>query len=200
MNNKEKEMVSETYEDVMAEVNEKVGKRPPMPKDLAPGDWSEQGIKVLKERYLDKNSEGEIIETPDELVWRVAFIIASAEARFGASIEEITETAKLTDDDFIPETGEPKLRQSTDDKIRSLGLLYCASGEVTKGGAFGNFTAEPSTGAVSNFQGVSSDAELGRYYSIVDNLDNITDSNSDQFAGSVPFTNGWRWNHHWYCK
>ncbi|KKS63344.1 MAG: Ribonucleoside-diphosphate reductase [Candidatus Collierbacteria bacterium GW2011_GWD2_42_50] len=94
MNNKEKEMVSETYEDVMAEVNEKVGKRPPMPKDLAPGDWSEQGIKVLKERYLDKNSEGEIIETPDELVWRVAFIIASAEARFGASIEEITETAK----------------------------------------------------------------------------------------------------------
>ncbi|HAI22287.1 TPA: ribonucleotide-diphosphate reductase subunit alpha [Candidatus Collierbacteria bacterium] len=65
-----------------------------MPKDLAPGDWSEQGIKVLKERYLDKNSEGEIIETPDELVWRVAFIIASAEARFGASIEEITETAK----------------------------------------------------------------------------------------------------------
>ena len=87
-------MVSETYEDVMAEVNEKVGKRPPMPKDLAPGDWSEQGIKVLKERYLDKNSEGEIIETPDELVWRVAFIIASAEARFGASIEEITETAK----------------------------------------------------------------------------------------------------------
>jgi len=94
MNNKEKEMVSETYEDVMAEVNEKVGKRPPMPKDLAPGDWSEQGIKVLKERYLDKNSEGEIIETPDELVWRVAFTIASAEARFGASIEEITETAK----------------------------------------------------------------------------------------------------------
>ena len=87
-------MVSETYEDVMAEVNEKVGKRPPMPKDLAPGDWSEQGIKVLKERYLDKNSEGEIIETPDELVWRVAFTIASAEARFGASIEEITETAK----------------------------------------------------------------------------------------------------------
>ena len=114
--------------------------------------------------------------------------------------DDITETAKLTDDDFIPETGEPKLRQSTDDKIRSLGLLYCASGVVTKGGAFGNFTAEPSTGSVSNFQGVSSDVELGKYYSIVDNLDNITDSNSDQFAGSVPFTNGWKWNHHWYCK
>lgn len=94
MNKKNEKVISETYEEVMAEVNKKVGERPEKPADLAPGEWSEQAIKVLKERYLDKNSEGETIETPDELIWRVAFTIASAESRFDASIKEIIETAK----------------------------------------------------------------------------------------------------------
>lgn len=94
MNKKEDKIITETYEEVMEEVNRKVGERPDKPADLVPGDWSDQAIKVLKERYLDKNSEGETIETPDELMWRVAFTIASAESRFNATLEEITKTAR----------------------------------------------------------------------------------------------------------
>lgn len=94
MEKKEDKIITETYEEVMAEVHQKVGERPKMPANLVPGDWSSQAVKVLKERYLDKDTNGETIETPDELVWRVAFTIASAESRWGASVEEITETAK----------------------------------------------------------------------------------------------------------
>jgi ribonucleoside-diphosphate reductase alpha chain len=107
MNKKDDKLITETYEEVIAEVNEKVGKRPAKPTELVPGKWSEQAIKVLKERYLDKNAEGETIETPDDLVWRVSFTIASAEARFGAKKEEIMETAKgyyelLSSKKFLP--------------------------------------------------------------------------------------------------
>jgi len=92
--NKEEKLITETYEEVMGEVEKKSGKRPQKPADLPSGKWSDQALKVLSERYLDKNSAGAIIETPDELIWRVAFTIASAESRFGATREEIIKTAK----------------------------------------------------------------------------------------------------------
>lgn len=107
MNKKDDNLITETYEEVMKEVKLKVGERVAKPADLEKGNWSEQAIKVLKERYLDKNVEGEVIETPDELMWRVAFTIASAECRFGESIMKITETAKsfyrlLSSRKFLP--------------------------------------------------------------------------------------------------
>lgn len=86
--------IDETYEQVIEEVNNKVGIRPKKPGELPSGEWSDQAIKVLRERYLDKDKKGKIIETPDELVWRVSFTIASAEARFGASLKEINKTAR----------------------------------------------------------------------------------------------------------
>lgn len=94
MKNKEDKVITETYQEVIEEVNKKIGNQPKFPDDLVPGDWSEQAIKVLKERYLDKDNEGNIKETTDELVWRVAFAVASAECRFGATKEEVLETAK----------------------------------------------------------------------------------------------------------
>lgn len=107
MKQKEGKLITETYEEVIEEVKNKVGERPAKPADLASGEWSDQAVKVLKERYLDRNTEGEVVETPDELMWRVAFTIASAEARFGASKEEITDTAKsfyqlLASKKFLP--------------------------------------------------------------------------------------------------
>lgn len=94
MSKKEDKIITETYEEVMKEVNEKAGERPMLPSDLPKGDWSEQAEKVLKERYLDKDNNGELIEQPDDLIWRVAFAVASAEVRFGATKEEVVKTAK----------------------------------------------------------------------------------------------------------
>lgn len=110
--------------------------------------------------------------------------------------QDIIKPARLKDKDFISETGEPKLRQATHDKIRLLGQLYCESGEVIRGGAFGNFIASPLL-YISNFSGVIANIENAKYYSIVDEY---RDQNVDQFAGEPVFFAGYRWNHHWYCK
>jgi len=39
--------------------------------------------RVLEERYLRRNPEGRVIESPEELFWRVARAVAAAEARYG---------------------------------------------------------------------------------------------------------------------
>jgi len=52
-------------------------------------DLSENALRVLKERYLKKDENGNVIETPKELFWRVAENIASAEENYGKSGEEI---------------------------------------------------------------------------------------------------------------
>lgn len=84
----------ESYEKVMDGIDKKLGKHPEMPSDLRAGDWSEQAIKVLRERYLDKNGEGNVIESADELVWRVSWSVAAAEVRWGADKEQVLERAK----------------------------------------------------------------------------------------------------------
>jgi len=46
------------------------------------GHWNEAALRVLRERYLLRNEAGEIIETPEDMCWRVAVAIAQAEARY----------------------------------------------------------------------------------------------------------------------
>lgn len=94
MNKQEEKLITETFEEVMGEVNTKVGGRPRKPSGLLSGRWSSQARKVLEERYLDKDGRGKIVETPDGLVWRVAYAIASAESRWGATRKEVLKTAK----------------------------------------------------------------------------------------------------------
>lgn len=53
---------------------------------------SNNAIKILEERYLLKNSEGELIETVDGLFERVAGTIASADELHGATEKEIAQT------------------------------------------------------------------------------------------------------------
>ena len=43
------------------------------------GQWSEAAVRVLRERYLLRDATGAVVETPDELIWRVARAVASAE-------------------------------------------------------------------------------------------------------------------------
>jgi ribonucleoside-diphosphate reductase alpha chain len=83
-----------SYEEIMKEIEAKIGKRPKLPRDLPKGEWGEQAIKVLEERYLVKNEEMEVIETPEEMLWRVAWEIASAEARWGKDRKEVLDQAE----------------------------------------------------------------------------------------------------------
>ena len=51
--------------------------------------FSDNALKVLERRYLRKDEAGRIIETPDEMLRRVAHNIASAEKSYGASEEQM---------------------------------------------------------------------------------------------------------------
>lgn len=82
-----------TDEETKLKISRKLGEKPSLPADLPKGNWSEQSLTVLRERYLTKDSSGQIIETPDELVWRVAWEIASAEVLYGGSKKETLKIA-----------------------------------------------------------------------------------------------------------
>jgi ribonucleoside-diphosphate reductase alpha chain len=55
---------------------------------------SENSRKILEARYLQKDENGNILETPDQLFARVANDIAEAEKAYGTSLEEIAKLEK----------------------------------------------------------------------------------------------------------
>ncbi|MDX1579920.1 MAG: ribonucleotide reductase N-terminal alpha domain-containing protein, partial [Gemmatimonadota bacterium] len=66
----------------------------PVPSDLPKADLTENARTVLGKRYLRKNEDLEPIEEPEQMFWRVARVIAEMDARYGASEDEVTETAR----------------------------------------------------------------------------------------------------------
>jgi ribonucleoside-diphosphate reductase alpha chain len=58
------------------------------------GQWSESAMRVLRERYLRRKGNGQIVETPEEMCWRVATAIATAEESWGKTPEEIQAIAE----------------------------------------------------------------------------------------------------------
>ena len=100
----------------------------------------------------------------------------------------------LVDDDFIPETGEPKNTQLVYDKLTALGQAYCQNGTVRRGAAFGYYHAQPNDGF---YLQSNTNQQDQRYYSIVDDLG---DWDNDNKNGYLEFLRGFRWNHHIYCK
>src|SRR5262249_19807193 len=52
------------------------------PVERSRGAWSEAAVRVLRERYLLRNAQGEVVETPDEMCWRVASAVAQAEKQW----------------------------------------------------------------------------------------------------------------------
>ena len=108
----------------------------------------------------------------------------------------------LTDDDFIPETGELKLQTSSYQKLRNLGATYCDSGSTTRGGLFGLFPATLSVLGGEPEEG-GHPAEHLRY--------SITDESTDDDSGDTGrgggnksgaayFESGLHWDHHIYCS
>src|SRR6185369_14397290 len=62
---------------------------------------------VLAKRYLVKDQTGKPTETPEELFWRVATIVAEADGRYGASEERVQQVAEefyflMTQRRFVP--------------------------------------------------------------------------------------------------
>lgn len=53
---------------------------------------SPNALKVLEKRYLKKNEEGKVVETPVDLFRRVAKSIAAADLHYGKSMEEVERT------------------------------------------------------------------------------------------------------------
>src|SRR5919202_115855 len=69
------------------------------------GEWSESALRVLQERYLMKR-DGKVVESPDEMCWRVACAVAGAEGRWD-SIETVHRYEEafyeiLVDRKFLP--------------------------------------------------------------------------------------------------
>lgn len=55
--------------------------------------FSEQALKILERRYLLKLKEGDLAETPEAMLQRVAVSIAEADRNYGSSSQQIEETA-----------------------------------------------------------------------------------------------------------
>ncbi len=83
-----------TYEQRTEIIGKLAGPRPEIPVDIVAVPWSSQSIKVLNERYFLKDAEGKVIETVEEMCWRVAWETARAEVKFGKSREEVIAIAR----------------------------------------------------------------------------------------------------------
>jgi ribonucleoside-diphosphate reductase alpha chain len=62
---------------------------------LVPVELSENARVVFEKRYLKRDDNGAVLESPEDLFRRVADNIAQAEERFGASPEKVEETSDL---------------------------------------------------------------------------------------------------------
>ena len=46
---------------------------------------SGNAVKILEKRYLQRDGEGNLIESPEELFWRVAIHIAKGSGKYGST-------------------------------------------------------------------------------------------------------------------
>jgi len=70
------------------------GLKPEVPEDINAPMWSEQAIRILKERYFIKDDNGQVTETVEQMCWRVAWEITQAEAKFGMKRKEMLALAR----------------------------------------------------------------------------------------------------------
>lgn len=83
-----------SYTEMVEAVNELAGPKPEVPMDIAIPTWSEQALRVLKERYFLKDDDGKAIETVEQMCWRVAWELAKAEVKFGKDRKAVIEKSR----------------------------------------------------------------------------------------------------------
>jgi ribonucleoside-diphosphate reductase alpha chain len=97
---------------------------------------------TLRERYLQKNENGEIIETPEQMFTRIAKNISQADSNYGATPEQIAETSKRFYDlmascKFMPNS--PTLMNAGRD-LQQLSACFVLPVEDSIEGIFGSAT------------------------------------------------------------
>ncbi len=65
-----------------------------LPEDLPRADMSENARIIMGKRYLKKNEDGEAIEEPEQMFWRVARTIAEVDTEYGASEGGVDQLAR----------------------------------------------------------------------------------------------------------
>ncbi len=78
-----------------------------LPEDIPPAELTENARIVLGKRYLKKDADGNPIEEPEVMFWRVARTIAGVDADYGASDAAVEELARQFYDLMINGKFEP---------------------------------------------------------------------------------------------
>jgi ribonucleoside-diphosphate reductase alpha chain len=62
--------------------------------ELPAAELSPNARTVLARRYLKKDAKGQPLEDPEEMFWRVAYVIAREDVKYGATEQEVEELAR----------------------------------------------------------------------------------------------------------
>jgi ribonucleoside-diphosphate reductase alpha chain len=145
------------------------------------GQWTEPALRVLRERYLLRK-DGEVIETPEEMCWRVAVSIAAGEGRYGRSPAAVREVAEAfydmtVDGYFIPNS--PTLMNAG----KGNGLQYSACYVLPIGDSMEEIFDSVKAAAIIHKSG----GGTGFAFSRLRPKDDIVNSTGGRASGPVSF-------------
>jgi ribonucleoside-diphosphate reductase alpha chain len=145
------------------------------------GKWTDAALRVLRERYLTRQG-GEVIETPEEMCWRVATSIAEGEARYGRSPAAVREVASafydmIIDGSFVPNS--PTLMNAG----KGNGLQYSACYVLPVGDSMEEIFDSVKAAAIIHKSG----GGTGFAFSRLRPKDDIVNSTGGRASGPVSF-------------
>jgi ribonucleoside-diphosphate reductase alpha chain len=145
------------------------------------GKWTEAALRVLRERYLTRQG-GEVIETPEEMCWRVAASIAEGEARYGRSPAAVREIASafydvIVEGSFVPNS--PTLMNAG----KGNGLQYSACYVLPVGDSMPEIFNSVKAAAIIHQSG----GGTGFAFSRLRPKDDIVSSTGGRASGPVSF-------------